>query len=145
MAHKYLNKIGIKSTETCVFNTEEKEKSPRQKHFNKMRKKHGFDPRETWALDFTLATWIYEHFMYYKKYAAIDLTFHKFMIPAWDNENNEISNETIEVTQEEAINIVLDNIKFYLVNEEISMDEVTYKKYEYALRVISIIIPAMWW
>lgn len=141
MSHKYLNKIGIKSTDTCIFNTEEKDDS-RNKRFKKQRKKYGFDERETWSMDYTLASWIYEHFMLYKKINCVDLTFHKFDIPKWDDK---ILDEKVEITQEEGINLVLNNIKFFLKNEDFDKELEAYERYKYALIIMAEIMPAMWW
>lgn len=147
MSHKYLNDIGIKSNDVCIFNTESIDKD-RQKRFKKQRKKYGFDERETWSMDYTIATWLYSHFKGYKKYTSkiIDLTYHKFDIPRWDKENNIISDELIEVNQKEAINIVIKNIKFYLkYSDDLDKADIAIKKFEYAFRIIGIIAPAMWW
>ena len=141
MAHKFLNKIGIKSTETCIFNTEEKDVS-RNNRFKKQRKKYGFDERETWSMDYTLACWIYEHFMLYKEINCVDLTFYKFNIPKW---NDEILDEKIEVTQEEAINLVLEHIEFFLINEDFDREEEADNRFKYALIIMAEIMPAMWW
>jgi hypothetical protein len=94
-------------------------------------------------MDFTLACWIYSHFKWYKEFASktIDLTYHKFDIPQW---NGEIIEQTITVNQEEAIDIVIDNLEYYLLSEEVNDEEIAFKKYQYALRIVSIIIPAMW-
>lgn len=147
MSHKYLNDIGIKSDNVCIFNTEVIDRD-RQKRFKKQRKKYGFDERETWVMDYTMATWIYSHFKAYKKYAPriVDLTDDKFDIPKWDKEKNIISNEMIKVNQKEAIDIVIKNIKFYLkYNEDLNKAKTAIKKFEYAFRIIGIIAPAMWW
>lgn len=150
MSHKYLNDIGIKSDNVCIFNTEAIDTDrDRQKRFKKQRKKYGFDERETWVMDYTMATWIYSHFKAYKKYAPriVDLTDDKFDIPKWDKEENIISDEMIKVNQKEAINIVIKNIKFYLKynDGDLNKAKTAIKKLEYAFRIIGIIAPAMWW
>jgi hypothetical protein len=149
MSHKYLNDIGIKSNDVCIFNTESIDKDKnRQKRFKKQRKEYGFDERETWSMDYTMATWIYSHFKAYKEYASkiVNLTYHKFNIPEWNEEENVISNEMIEINQEEAIDIVIKNIKFYLkYSDDLNKGDIAIKKFEYAFRIIGIIAPAMWW
>lgn len=152
MAHKYLNKIGISSDEPCIFNTEHKyaidcgeKHNYLIKRLKRQRKKHSFDERETWSMDFTLASWIYEHFMMYKKIACVDLTLHKFNIYKWDNEKKEILNEKIEVNQIEAINLVLNNIKFYLTNNDTEKEIEASDRFKYAFYIIAEIMPAMWW
>ena len=150
MSHKYLNNIGIKSEDPCIFNTNYKDKNKnRQKRFNKQRKKYGFDERETWSMDITLATWLYSHLKAYKKYAKIiDLNFHKFNIPEWDDQEIFSKNE-IEVTQKEAINIAINNLEYYLVNTvtkwDIQNEDKATMKFQYALRIVEIILPALWW
>ena len=54
MGHKYLKELGI-SDDMCVPNTDYKDTEGRDERFKKQRKKFGFDERETWAMDFTLA------------------------------------------------------------------------------------------
>ena len=139
MPHKYLNKIGINSDDVCIFNTENINIDRcRRERFQKQRKKYGFDERETWALDYTLATWLYSHLKMYKKCASrvVDLSYHKFDIPDW-NEPEKV----IEVNQKEAIDIAIKKLKNYLVDEEGS----EIKDFQYALRIIGIIGPALWW
>jgi len=149
MSHKYLNDIGIKSNDVCIFNTESIDTDKDgQKRFKKQRKKYGFDERETWSMNYTMATWIYSHFKAYKKYASkiVDLTYHKFNIPKWNEEENVISDEMIEINQQEAIDIVIKNIKFYLkYNDDLDKGNIAIRKFEYAFRIIGIIAPAMWW
>ena len=119
MSHKYLNDIGIKSDDIAIFNTEAIDED-RQERFIKQRKKYGFDERETWVLDFTLAAWLYSHMKAYKKYASktIDLTFHQFKIPKWNKNSNSRSKDFKIVTQEKAIKIIIKNLEFYLKNYE---------------------------
>ena len=148
MSHKYLNDLGIKSSDICIFNTEET-KDKRMKRFLKQRKKYGFDERETWSMDYTMGTWLYSHFKAYKKYAnkIINLTFHKFDIPKWDKKET-FSQETKQVTEEEAINIIIKNLKFYLKNYDcidFKKEEKANMKFQYALRIIGIIHPTLWW
>ena len=159
MAHHYLNKIGVKSDETCVFNTEEKEKKKRAKYFAKIREKHGFDDRETWNLNYTMATWIYEHLKLYLKLAGqiVDLTYYKFEIPTVTrDENNKPQIIYKEKTEENAIKTACKYLKKYLQNEnntnfdediEITLDKdlMACHYYEAAMQIIGKIAPALWW
>ena len=149
MSHKYLNDIGIKSDDIAIFNTEAIDKK-RQKRFKKQRKKYSFDERETWALDFTLVTWLYSHMKAYKKYASkvVDLTFTKFKIPEWDENNHKRSEDFKVVTQKKALKIIIKNLEFCLRNYEnanavraLECEE----RAKYALEIIGIILPALWW
>lgn len=92
MAHKYYDDLGLEKDAICLFNTDVKEKetvngkkkaSKRQKKWNKMRKKYGFDSRETWSLDFTMNTWLHSHLKMFLDEASdtIDLSYHKVKIP----------------------------------------------------------------
>jgi hypothetical protein len=143
MSHKYLNKLGIKSTEYCIFNSEEK-KDDRIKRFLKQRKKYGFDERETWSMDYTLACWVYSHFMWYKKHCIVDLKYHTFEIPKWNKKKKKVcKHKTIKVNQLEAINLVLENLKNYISKEDFCLEECN--QLEYALKIMSVIMPTMWW
>lgn len=145
--HKYLNAIGIASDDPCVFNTTLHDKK-RDKRFKHELKKHSFDGRETWSMDYTLYTWLYEHIMWYDKHAPIDTTFYKIEIPDFNEKKKRMcKHRTIEVTQQEAMHIICDNIEFVLRNENMWNDnerEANNRGY-YALRVMAEIIPLMWW
>ncbi len=150
MSHKYLNDIGIKSTECCIFNTNENnENKKRQKEFKKQRKKFGFDERETWALDYSFATWLYSHLMWFKEYAGntIDLTTHTFDIPKWNDKKNKIcKKKIIGVNQLEAIDIMIDCLKYYITHyDKIEDYQITFEKIKYVCIIFGIVMPAMWW
>ena len=155
--HKYLNQIGIKSTDCCIFNTEEIDEK-RNIFFEQEKQEHSFDSRETWSLDYTSATWLYEHVQMYKEYASsvANLNFYKFDIPVLYEipsdkltfKNNSIiadSYFSINIenkTQLEAINLIIEYLEHYLIDR----DEYKTNKYlEYAFKIYSIIILSMWW
>ena len=167
MAHKYLNKLGIKSDDPCVFNSENK-RDKRIKRFNKQRAIYGFDERETWSMDYTLATWLYEHLKAFKHFTICNLDYHTFDIPvlyplAQDelefadgyNFPNRYTKEVIENhTQGESIDYMIDYLKHYLVDDkDISFDsdcqiETEMRGFEYyqgALKIFTAVCGAMWW
>lgn len=163
MAHKYLNKIGVKSTDPCVFRTEERD-AKRARRFKKERKKYGFDTRETWALGYTSATWLYEHLKVFKKCACINLDYHKFQIPVlYDIPEGELpdhipeghtrpteyTTQVIEEhTQGEAIDYMTKYLKQYIRSETASDWDEEMKGFEAlqcAFRIYAEVIGAMWW
>lgn len=164
MAHKYLNKLGIKSTDVCIFNTEYKKHN---KRYKKERKKYGFDTRETWNLDYTSATWLYEHLKLYKKLNICDLSYHKFNIPVlYDIPKNEIdinnpkqryTKEVIEEhTQEECIDLIIKCLETYLLSDKLLGKDYNFEEFyekelracealKCAFKIYAEIILAMWW
>ena len=165
--HEYLNQIGIKSTETCIFNTAEIEmkngkKTKRQKRFAKQREKYGFDERETWALDYTLATWLHSHLKMYLEVSIVNLEFHHFDIPVLEpipeeeREYHDI-NKTLpkqctrevmkNVTQKEAINLMIEYLERYIkhgydcdANETLADESM-----KCAMKIWTEVLPTMWW
>ena len=168
LPHKYLNKLGIKSDEACVFNSENEirffsgEKG-RGEVFAEERMKYGFDQRETWALSFTLATWLYEHLQVYKEIGGqvVDLDFHKFDIPVLYKIPNDCLEmeeglnvakqylycETEKHTQLEAIDLMIKYLEKYLTGHSRSLAEelIELEYFQGALAIYAKVSPAMWW
>lgn len=144
MNHKYLKKLNFtKDDWYCVPNAK-LGKGKAKKKWEKQRKKYGFDLRETYAMDFTLACWIYEHFKWYVDEAPIDLTFHKFDIKIIDfieGIDSEPRYKDVRVTQKEAINYVFEYFEYYFSHEW----EDEYYYYITAMEIVAKIMPAMWW
>lgn len=162
--HKYLNDIGISSTDCCIFNTRDEDyKSPRLDRFLKQRTKYGFDERETWSLDYTLATWLYSHLMMYKEIGGeiINLTFYSFDVPVlYDLSENEkvytrngncykFQKEVIENhTEIECIDLACDYLKNYIVSTTSGSLEKAIRANECmtcAMKIVTEIIQALWW
>jgi hypothetical protein len=128
--NKYLEELGIP---TCKYGTNwVSDDDPRQEAWEKQRKECGFDSRECWNLDHTFIEWLYCHLCMYKEDTndRVNLTFHKFIF------------EHKEITQEEAIDIIIDACKDYLTKEE---SEEIFIKTQKAVHLWAIIFPAMWW
>ncbi len=126
---KHKDKIG---SYPFFWSNDKKEK--RKKAWKKQREKYGFDERETWNLDYTFITWVYERFSMYKDIGSevVDLEYHKFTV------------EGKEYTQLQLINIILELCEFLLKNDD-SWKEEYYAVYSELLKLFSVIIPAMWW
>jgi hypothetical protein len=150
MRHKYLNAIGIASDNPCVFNTRAIDaSSERQARFEHERDEYGFDSRETWSLDYTLATWLFEHLSWYRDNAPIDMTFYDFDVPAWDEQTASMSKtETVNLTQAQCIDTILDNLEFAIKNDgtaTLKTEAEAHERMSYALRILSESISVMWW
>lgn len=150
--HHYLNKIGVDSTGICVFNTANViTEKDRNKLYQEQRNKHGFDSRETWSMDYTLATWLYEHFKLYRKVAGkyVDLTFHKIKINVLKKDKKgEFKTKRKTVTQLEAIDLVcayLEDYFKYLDGAKLKDENHAYQKLRGALHIVADIAPYMWW
>lgn len=132
MAHYYLNKLGISSKDFSVFN-------PKGLSFRERRerRKHGFAFREVIDLDYTSATWLYEHIQVYKenaeKWIVMDDPNITFNIPVmhllpkekWEylpgstELLKKVQEEVIEShTQIEAINLMIEYLEYFFLEPE---------------------------
>lgn len=163
IAHKYLNKLGISSDDTCIFNTTEIDSIGRQERFNQQRIEHSFDERETWGLDFTFATWLYEHLRVYMDCADgfVNLNFHKIDIPILKEiPKNELKYSSGSIiadeyyttiienhTQREAILLMIEYLEAYLKPEFKDTEEeiIAYGKVTCAIKIFAEIFGTMWW
>lgn len=165
MAHKYLNELGLKSTECCIFNSEDIE-DDRIEQFREERSKYGFDSRETWSLDFTLVSWIYSHLKMFQDIGGkvVDLTFHTFNVPElipipeselkYSEGNNYPDKyyniQTTTHTLDECISLVCEYLEDVLRDsdsvwgdEEASLRNMD--KSKCAINIVAEILPALWW
>ena len=109
---KYLENIGV-SPENYGTNFCDKS-DHRWKRWKKQRKKYGFDDRETWCLEYTFYQWLYTRLTMYKKIAGktIDLEWHKV------NYTPKGSDESIELTEKQAIDIIRKEAKRMILTED---------------------------
>jgi len=163
MQHKYLNDIGIQSDDVCIFNTSDRN-DDRQERFDAQRKEFGFDERETWSLDYTIAGWLYSHLKMYEDIGGqvVNMSFHRFEIPVLKEipKENRTYPENAnypesyykevpeEHTQLGAIHIMEEYLESYVkhafcnsVEEELR----AYEKAKCAFRIFAEVFPAMWW
>lgn len=135
MAHKYLNQLGIKSNNECIFNPIKRVKFREIKGLLE----HGFFTwQEVSDLDVTSAMWLYEHVKVYKdmasKIVVLDDPEHMFEIPVLSDVSVEYYKgnkqfpivsqvENIEKhTQLEAINYIIEYLEYFLT-DHIEPDE----------------------
>lgn len=143
--HAYLNALGIKSTEACIFNSTDDTDS-RQKMFRRERRVHSFDSRETWSLDYTLATWLYEHLMMYKDYAddVVDLSYHVFKTEKTHvTKKGHVKTKKVALTEGEAVDLACKYLR-----RSLTCDWGDYRRIAYeqaALRIVTDVLPALWW
>lgn len=130
---KYLDDLGIKLenyyTNFCD-NTDE-----RFPKWLEEQKEYGFDERETWNLDRMFIEWVYTRFMMYKEIGGktVDLSFHKFKFEG-------VKGGIKEVTQEEAIDIILESCKKVLLEDDINS-----RLPDNVMNLFCDVLPAMWW
>lgn len=143
--HAYLNAIGIKSSDPCVFASTDKS-DDRQPRFAEERAIHSFDSRETWSLDYTLATWLYEHLCTYKEYAGqiVDLSYHKVKVRRLRiTKKGNVKTESAVMSEEEAVDLACDYLRRSLTE---AWDDVLRLEYEAAaLRIVEKLLPVLWW
>lgn len=167
--HKYLNDLGVKSDEVGIFNTENKDDdSERWQRFQEERKEHSFDSRETWSMDYTSATWLYEHLRVYKDWAdkVIDLDAIEFDIPilyripdgkleyrdGYSFPVKFLESKIERKTQKETIDIMCEYLKNFLLDKELDTDKevaicdmLSYEYLQGAFRIYAEVISSMWW
>lgn len=145
--HYYLNQLGIPSTEGCIFNTREIESEKSEKRFAKERNKHSFDSRETYSLDYTLATWLYEHLMVLKEIGGeiVDFTYHEFELQkiARFDEKDVPEFETVTLNEEEGIDLACDYLAKSLTSSFADNRRIVYE--QAALKIVTVMLPALWW
>ena len=105
----------------------------RQEFWAKEREDYGFDERETWSMDYTWHLWLYERLKYYKEYAAIDLSFHKF----------EYGDS--EYTQGQMIDMLIERLEFSFSEEYNDADNSQWNYVREIETIWALICPAMWW
>lgn len=97
-------------------------------------KRHNFRVEETFDLDFTFATWLYEHLVGYVEVAEeiVDLSYHSFIY------------EGVEYNQREMIEKCLNTLTLYF-NACASMDWFEKDYLVEAAQIWALLVPAMWW
>ena len=130
MISSYLSNIGIKEKDLPWY---WHPSDPREKHWLEMINKHGFDERDTWDLNYTLALLIYPRLKMYDEVNRIDTSFHKFEF------------EDKEYTEQECINKILEGFEIFLTKNEFKLTDEDYKKIKDSMTLLGIIWWALWW
>lgn len=127
--NKYLEEIGLDKGQYGLYKPKRTDK--RRKEWKIQRKEYGFDERETWNLNGTMAEWIYSHLMMFTEIGGktVDLNYNTFEY----NDRN--------FTLYEAIEYIKDRCREYLLCPSFENDE----KMTDALHLLAIIFPALWW
>ena len=114
---------------------------------------HGFDLRETYALDQTMLVWFYRRLRYYLSQKVVDLDFHKF----------DIDGEVL--TEKQCIERMMDDILVYLYDFLDFVDETEFMRMEANTlvkkameesdakinaakdfgKILGIVLPTLWW
>jgi len=129
MISKYLSDIGIKE-ENLPWNSNPDDS--RQEEWIKEKEEYGFDERDTWSLDYTIALLIYPRLKMYNEINCIDTSSHKF-----EFENN-------KYTEQECIDKILEGLKLYLIkNFDLTKEED--KKIQDSMILLGIIWRSLWW
>ena len=128
MISKYLKDIGVKEKD-LPENWFPNDK--RQSKWDKERKKHGFDSRDTWSLDFTFALWIYPRLKMYDEINIIATTEEKYKF------------KDEEITMQEGIDRMLEGFNIRIV-KDIYTDEDEHKVNE-AFELFGFMGRSLWW
>lgn len=140
--HAYLNALGIKSTDSCVFNSAD-DTDERQRDFLEERATHSFDLRETWSLDYTLATWLYEHLMAYREYAG-GTKGRKFKVEKVHvAKDGKVTAKRVTVTQRKGLSLACKYLRKSLTSDWLDERRVPYA--QAALRIVAELLPTLWW
>jgi len=129
MISKYLSDIGIKE-ENLPWNSNPDDS--RQEEWIKEKEEYGFDERDTWSLDYTIALLIYPRLKMYNEINCIDTSSHKF-----EFENN-------KYTEQECIDKILEGLKLYLT-KNFDLTKEKDKKIQDSMILLGIIWRSLWW
>lgn len=133
--NKYLDELGL-SIQDYGINFCDSSKDTRKRKWRRQRERYGFDDREIWNLDRTMAEWLYSHLMMYKEIGLkhIDGTYHKY----------EFKGKIY--TLNEAVDFIIEAMKKYILADyypnkirECMSDA------EDAFKLLGIIFPSLWW
>lgn len=133
MISKYLTDIGVKE-DSVPWNWNPDDS--RQEYWKEDRETYGFDERDTWALDRTLALLIYPRLRMYNEVNKINTSFHMF----------EANGETL--TQQQCMDKILKGFKNYITCQEVPYSEEedsVYKEYTNCFMLLGKIIGSLWW
>lgn len=126
----YMEKLGLKrhqyGTNFCYGIDK------RSKEWRKERKLFGFDNRETWNLNHFFIEWLYCHLKMYNKVNIIDTSYYKFK---WQGK---------EITQQEAINLIIKSCRRYLKDVDENHPEYFQDVCD-LMPLWGMILPYMWW
>lgn len=142
--NQYFDKIGYK--DSCIENLLYKmKKDKRAGKWKKERKKcGGWDERSSWNLNTFMVEQIYTWLKIYMDHADgfVNLSFYKFDI------------DGKQLTQRECILQAISDIEFWLFNDDpnitniekrIEINTQAQTKIEEAFKIISLVLPALWW
>jgi len=132
----YLDDLGPDyESSTTWTKVDADQEDPRQRIWNIQQKRYGFDSRQTWSLDFTMAELLYERLQSYLILAdrQINLDFHK------------INFEGEELTQREAIERLLGYCRERLAPDVDGEDYQGEKAAEKLWNLWAVLHPYMWW
>ena len=131
MEHAYLEELENPYRIMSVFNTYDN----RQERWKKQQEIYGFDDSDTWCLQASFYSWLYERLRMFVEIGGktVDLTYHKFGFKGGS------------YTQLEMIEMILERIRFYFSDEydDFNADQMRYV--EEIGELWAIILPAMWW
>ena len=129
--HAYLDELEGEALPYSYYHPEDR----RADNWLKEREVCGFDSTETWALESTFYSWLYEHLRMYVDHASgiVNLDFHEFIYKG------------TTYTQIEIIEMILVRIRFYFSEDFdfLEEDDIAYVKEIGELW--ALVLPAMWW
>ena len=136
MSRKYIDELNIET----IYDTTKNDK--RQQKWEEEKSLYGFDERDTWNLDYTIVTLLYERLKMYNKINNIDTKYHTYTINGQE--------KTVQYWIEKILNnceIVLkdeveidDDIEKYKEHERIK-----HEKHKEIWEIWAEIFPSMWW
>lgn len=140
--HAYLNALGIESTDSCVFNSAD-DTDERQEEFLEERATHSFDLRETWSLEYTLATWLYEHLMAYREYASGTRNRTFVVEEVHVTKKGKVKAKRVTVTQKKGLSLACKYLRRSLTSDWLDARRVPYA--QAAVRIVAELLPSLWW
>ena len=131
MKRKYIDNISTEPYRTDTVRC--KHLRTRLKHWWQ-RRIYGFDERETWDLDKTFYTWLYEHLMMYRDVTYVDLS---------QSRPHEWKGGTY--TTEDLLNILIEYLTVAMTKDYEFCTEKEREQIDDIPVIWGIIIKEMWW
>ena len=154
---KYLDELGKVDV---IMPDEPYGDDERQERWKQQKEECGFDDRETWSLNGTMAGILYEHLRMFMDTASdvINLEFYRFeveKIVGWRNLTEgkitypEPIFKKVEITQKECIETMIEYLGYYIKEPEsddlIAGECMAIEYGKAAFRIFAEVLPAMWW
>lgn len=136
MGRKYIDDLEI---ETIYDSTKDDD---RQEKWKQEQELYGFDERDTWNLDYTMVTLLYERLKMYDKINNVDTKYHTYTI----GRKEETVQYWIEKMIENCEIVIKDEVNDKDTLEQYKEKEkIKHEKHKEIWEIWSQVFPSIWW